>query len=389
MKHLKIMVCAFGLIFLLYTFCFAWGRWKFLGSPNQGRNWGGGNKVVAYAKVIAHNDGRLDLFAMETPTGNLWHKRQRSPGRWMWSTWAPLGQPGEFEVDQYRDFAVGSNQDGRIEVYVKTADHGIWHKYEKAENDNWSGWESLGAPAETVLPYDIVASADSANRLWLWSTGADGRVWFRHQVRPNAEWLDWANLEKPFHSQALIDKPAVEKNADGMFEILSVGRHGRLFLAQPSRPSLRLAAWNPMSAQDDMVFDWGDSPAICANQDGRLEVFAVGSSKLWHIWQDSPSGEWIPNWVPLPDPPTPASQVLFGPAAVANADGRIELFISDAYGHVYHLWQIAPNSDWSRWEPINNVSWRYFSFLTAGRNADGQIEIFVRDNSGNIWFAKQ
>jgi hypothetical protein len=155
-----------------------------------------------------------------------------------------------------------------------------------------------------------------------------------------------------------------------------------------------------MHPPESKDLDWGDALIIYPNQDRRLEVFVDGKTKIWHVWQKKPAGEWIPEWVPLPDLPIPLSKVYFGPEAIANADGRIELFISgpsDDANHngVYHIWQNTPNGNWSRWAPLRKAregeeAWgEEFSILTTARNTNGKIEVFVRDNEGEIWHIKQ
>jgi hypothetical protein len=35
------------------------------------------------------------------------------------------------------------------------------------------------------------------------------------------------------------------------------------------------------------------------------------------------------------------------------ADGRLEIFVVGEDGHQWHLYQIAPNGDWSGWEDLS------------------------------------
>ena len=45
---------------------------------------------------------------------------------------------------------VGRNADGRLEVFARGADGGIWHKWQTAPNNGWSGWASLGGWIDIV-----------------------------------------------------------------------------------------------------------------------------------------------------------------------------------------------------------------------------------------------
>jgi hypothetical protein len=39
---------------------------------------------------------------------------------------------------------VGSNADGRLEVFARGADGAVWNNWQTAPNNGWSGWNSLG-----------------------------------------------------------------------------------------------------------------------------------------------------------------------------------------------------------------------------------------------------
>src|SRR5207237_104735 len=62
------------------------------------------------------------------------------------------------------------------------------------------------------------------------------------------------------------------------------------------------------------------------------------------------------------------------PAALQNADGRIEVFLRGNDANMYHAWQTSPNNGWSGWAQMGG-SWHRDP--VAGRNADGRMELFV------------
>lgn len=80
--------------------------------------------------------------------------------------------------------------------------------------------------------------------------------------------------------------------------------------------------------------------AVGQNQDGRLEIFYVGTnSKLYHNWQTLPNGNWRGE---TPFPGDSAKQVAVG----KNADGRLEIFYVGTNSKLYHDWQLVPNGNW-------------------------------------------
>jgi hypothetical protein len=67
----------------------------------------------------------------------LWHQWQTAPNNG-WSGWASLGgiltsAPTIFQ-----------NLDGRLEAFVRGTDSALWHIWQTAPNNGWSRWASLG-----------------------------------------------------------------------------------------------------------------------------------------------------------------------------------------------------------------------------------------------------
>jgi subtilisin family serine protease len=93
------------------------------------------NSEAAVSEVLKHASGRLEVFVRG---GNkaLYHKWQVAPNNG-WSGWASMGG----WIDR---LAVGQNADGRLEVFVRGSNKALWHKWQVAPNNGWSGWASMG-----------------------------------------------------------------------------------------------------------------------------------------------------------------------------------------------------------------------------------------------------
>ncbi len=87
------------------------------------------------------------------------------------------------------------------------------------------------------------------------------------------------------------------------------------------------------------------APAVAANADGRLELFAVGTGgALYHSWQITPGGNWS-DWVNEDG----HSALTAGPALILDPVGRLELFIVGMEGAVYMKQQVVPGGGWTGW----------------------------------------
>ncbi len=73
--------------------------------------------------------------------GALWHIWQTAPNNG-WSGWASLG--GVISSDP----EVARNADGRLEAFARGLDNAVWHIWQTAPNKGWSGWGSLGGILE-------------------------------------------------------------------------------------------------------------------------------------------------------------------------------------------------------------------------------------------------
>jgi hypothetical protein len=119
------------------------------------------------------------------------------------------------------------------------------------------------------------------------------------------------------------------------------------------------------------------SVTVASNSDGRLEVFVVnGGGGLWHKWQTSPAGNWS-GWAAL-------GGSISQPVAVGrNADGRLEAFVVNTSNSLWHIWQTSPgNSTWSAWDSLGgSIS----QPPAVSPNADGRLEVFAVNSGGGLW----
>jgi hypothetical protein len=168
----------------------------------------------------------------------------------------------------------------------------------------------------------------------------------------------------------LTTDPAVGANADGRLEVFARGADNALWhIAQ--KTSGGWSSWESLSGQ------LAGNSAVGRNADDRLEVFARwADNALWHIWQTTPNGEWS-GWHSL------GGQLTSDPVGDFNADGRLEVFARWDDKALWHRWQVAPNGGWSeRWASLGG---ELTGNLAVGRNADGGLEVYVQGTDNALW----
>jgi uncharacterized phage protein gp47/JayE len=290
--------------------------------------------------------GQLNAFCIGDD-GALWTRRQSGAG---WGPWQSLG--GQIDL-----LDVGTNQDGRLEVFARGADKALWHIWQTAPASGWSPWASL------LGQIDLLAvGANRDGRLEVFARGiVDRGLWHIWQVAPNNGWSGWASLGGE------IDLLTVTSNQDGRLEVFARGIDHGLWHIWQTAPNNGWSGWASLGGIIDLL-------AVGSNQDGRLEVFARGTDRgLWHIWQTAPNNGWS-GWASL-------GGVIDLLAVGSNQDGRVEVFARGTDLALWHIWQTAPNNGWSGWDSLGGV----IDMLATSENQDGRLEIFVRGMDLALW----
>ena len=312
-----------------------------------------GGVLTSRAAVEPNADGRLEVFARGSDNG-LYHKWQVSAGG-DWSGWARLG--GIMTSNP----VVAANADGRLEAFARGADNGLYHIWQASPGGSWSGWAALGG----VIVSDPAVAENADGRLEVFARGTDNGLYHISQISPGASWSSGASL-----GGALTSDAAVARNADGRLEVFARGTDNSLQHIWQVTPGGGWSGWAGLGGAIT------SNPAVAANGDGRLEVFVRGSDHgQYHIWQVAAGGAWS-AWQGL-------GGVLTSDVAVAaNSDGRLETFVRGTDNGLYHMWQISPGGGWSGWAALRGV---LTTKPAAARNADGRLEVFGRGTDNGLY----
>jgi hypothetical protein len=287
-----------------------WNPWASIGHPP-------GVTLQSLVRAAVNADGRVEVFATGSD-GKLWHAWQNDSSLPDFSDWASLPLPADpWNVAQLE---VASNQDGRLEVFVKDGVHGhVLHIWQAAPNVNWvSQWEDLGFPTGGYADFRV--AKDQRGRLVIVAVQGDHAVSIQQQG-PNADFGSWITLPG--------------KSPDGI----------------------------------------GTSLSVLANEDGRLEAFFSSDHSVAHTWQMT-DGSWSGSWDVLPTPPDFRTAIV----ATRLASGRLAVVVASQNRPVSEVLQQAPNSGWGSWAPITSQPQIIFTgthTLSSGFNDDGRTELFI------------
>lgn len=194
----------------------------------------------------------------------------------------------------------------------------------------------------------------------------------------STNWHEWGQLGKPT-GWAHLHRIAVGKNQDGRLEIFAVGTDGALWQIWQTKPNNGWSHWESrgkptaegIALSSPTV---GSSLVVKAHQSGRLAVFVVASRSLWYVEQMNPNNGWT-QWHALDHPPASAGIVSIEVAQ--NIDGRLQLFAISYNNRLVSRWQIEPNGDWSEWNTDFPHDEFGFKSFVAGQNMDGRLELIT------------
>lgn len=282
----------------------------------------GGSGLRDFA-VGRNQDGRFEVVAIGGD-GAVYDMWQLAPGSSSFSGWVNLGGPNA------RDVTVGLNQDGRLSVFAILGDYQVYERRQIVPNAGLSGWVNVGGVLTRI---GVIANQDG--RLALFGLDPDGALDVSEQTAPNGAFGAFSVL-----GGAGIRDFDLTRNLDGRLEVATIASNGaiygqwqtvaggpwsgwsylggsvsdidfaragdgalHLFMIDPSRDVQEEAqngagggySFRPYLASRDLA-----TIQAATNQDGRLEVFGVGTDyNVYHVWQTAPGGAWRP----LPTPP--------------------------------------------------------------------------------------
>lgn len=341
------------------------------------------------------------------------------------ANWYSLGAPSTGIAPNFNNTIVKANVDGRLEVFCVDSSGALWHIWQLTPGGSWSSWSSLGSPiglsgiiGQVAIGVNKDGSLEVFAIAWVTILGKLDKFLFSiWQLSPGGAWSNWQPLDiAGGHAHPL---PTVGVNLDGRIEVfchssfdcapchiwqfrmLPVGgkKPGVKVIPRPLRSQIGQVSlgggWSkmnffhlPLGSSGYVKLD-GTGIGVGTNLDGRIEIFLSDTKgALWHIWQTRPGGPWS-SWSYLGDLP-----ILYGnlesPEVVVHYDGRLEVFVGYTLDKaVWHKWQVSPGGPWSSWSSLGiptGISPKSVPHprVTEDR-VDGRLEVFVTGDDGALW----
>jgi len=322
--------------------------------------------------VAMNSDGRLQVFVVGT-NNQLYFKTQTAAGSSTWSSsWTSLG--GIIKADTSP--AVARNSDGRLQVFVVGTNSELYSKTQTAAGSStWSAWTSLGGTVRANTDHVVIPNSDG--RLQVFVVSTNNALYYKVQTSPGSStWSGWTSLGGIIKENT---SPAVASNSDGRLEAFVIGMNSELY--HKAQTSAGSSTWSSSWTSLGGGLRAGTDPVVIVNSDGRLQVFVVGTNnQLYYKTQASAgSSTWSSSWTSLGG----GIKADISPAVARNNDGRLQVFVVGTNNQLYYKTQrSAGSSTWSS-------SWTYLGGTLRENtdpavvpNSDGRLDAFVMSPTG-------
>jgi hypothetical protein len=215
-----------------------------------------------------------------------------------------------------------ANNDGRLQVFVVGTNNQLYYKTQSAPNsDTWStAWTSLGGGIKADTSPAVARNNDG--RLQVFIVGTNNQLQYRAQTAAGSStWsTTWTSLGGGLRANT---DPIGIANNDGRLQVFVVGTNNQLYYKTQSAPNSNTWATAWTSLGGGIKAD--TSPAVARNNDGRLQVFGVGNNNALYYKTQTAAGSntWSTSWTSLGG----GLRDNTNPAVVPNTNGRLEAFV--------------------------------------------------------------
>ncbi|MDQ2844616.1 MAG: PQQ-binding-like beta-propeller repeat protein [Acidobacteriota bacterium] len=242
------------------------------------------------------------------------------------------------------------NANGTLQVFASGTDQQLWTALQITAKDSTSlTWYPQSLGGSIVGAPSVAANANGT--LQVFAQGTDQQLWTAVQSSVNGSTWTWYGL-----GGGIIGAPSVTANANGTLQVFAQGMHQQVWTAVQSSPNNPVLSWESSIGGGVL-----GAPSVATNENGTLELFAEG--RHLHAWTAvQPSIGSAPpwNWSILGGALAPLTAGPNGvrggaPAVARNIDLRLEIFVLDLTGNVWHAWQTTPNGGWSIWYPLSSI----------------------------------
>ena len=217
--------------------------------------------------------------------GTLFHKWQTGADSGTWSTYSFLNG----EIRSNSDLALAMNNDGRLQVFMIGTDNALYYKTQTgAGSSSWtSSWTSLGgAIREDTSP---AVARNNDGRVQVFMIGTDNALYYKTQTAAGQLYVVFnMDLVRGHHKRHNTD-PVVIANSDGRLQVFVIGTNNQIYYRSQTEQQVAVGWTSSWTSLGGAIRE-DTSPAVARNNDGRVQVFMIGTDNALYYKTQTGAG---------------------------------------------------------------------------------------------------
>ena len=306
----------------------------------------------------------------------------------------PSGTPIIYDMEAYRG-GCGSE----VTTFLSAWDSELHARgYVAGLYESFSNVSDLVGAASQMTEPDIIHYADWDGHATTKSSYMPSNMWLTHQrihqyagghdetyggttVNIDNDQLDVTLSGAVGGQRRPAFRVATAMNSNGTAEWFAKAANGTL--RHNYQHPIGSADWSATRTVGDSPADIASNPAVTADANGRLTLFArTTAGQIMHAWQQPGApNDW--NWGGPAGGGNLPGTAVGDPAAIRAADGDVMVFVATASGAVDTTAQAAPsdNTAWTTWAGIGGDC---ASSPVAFADSRKTLEVFCRTAGGTL-----
>ncbi|MDB4977145.1 MAG: putative rane protein [Myxococcaceae bacterium] len=275
--------------------------------------------------AAAHNDGRLEIFAIDASGAVSLRWQNAATSGWYGAGFTTLGG------SELKNLVALTTDADRIELFALGGDGAIYHRYQTNSAGDWSPtWASLGGSGLK----DLTAVKNSDGRLELFVVGGDGVAYERWQTSPGGGWNPEGFVTR---RGAGLTRVYAGVQRDRRLLLVGLDRTGAVsMVTQSAVGGSWPSTWSSLGGTGFREL------ALAADADGRIEVFGLRpDGSVVSRFQTAALSWNAEGWQSL------GGSAIAHIAAAQQADGALYLLAVGGDSRVYARKQTVPNGGWN------------------------------------------
>ena len=305
----------------------------FAAQTSPGGSW---TPFVSLGGVITSNPtaaldsyGRIAIFAVGDDTA-VWMRAQITPRIDTYSDWTSIGGSSTSDVSVVQ--TPPSHATPTAYLFMRGPDNSLWFNRGNEVSGPWDGpWTSLGG----YLASAPGAGANVNGQATVLVRGSDNALWYRQADSPGTiTFTDWATL-----GGAMNGPPSVAEINGGF--VLYRGQDNAAWFLRDTTPfagsAVAPATWSNQASLGGYIIS---NPTMAPNHfpGNDLEVFVVGGDNALWVAASLGSGSPFGPWQSL------GGFLVGDPSAARNEDGTVEVLAIGSDGALWHIRQSMASS---------------------------------------------